>query len=169
MKNKKYTLHLAGIQQAKQLHDMMMSVAHSMTDPSLYICNSLEDVQQHLRQGSFAVTANDETGTLAGCLLCYIPLEKQENLGTQAFPNEAIYLMDTVVVLPEHRGNRLQQRMIRFAEQQINKHCYLMATVAPENIPSLRSFQNMGYCILETKEKYGGYLRHVMYKEWIGK
>ena len=164
--NETYELRRAGLSEAAMLHEMMCAVSESMTDPSLYLVNPLEDVQEHLKHGGFALLAQTKSGEPAGCLICYVPLTEEENLGAESFAGESVYLMDTVVVLPQHRGHRLQQRMLAAAQQMIDMPCYLMATVSPYNAPSLRSFQKTGYEILQTKEKYGGYLRHVMYKEW---
>lgn len=171
MKKDNYYFSITGEQDSVVLYRMMAAVSEEIADPSRYILNSLDDVLEHLRHGSFAVVAKDEQGAPAGCLLCYLPLTEQENLGADSFPHSDVLLMDTVVVMQRHRGHRLQERMLRFAEEQLapGKAYCLMATVSPENIASLRSFQRTGYRILTTKKKYGGYLRHIMYKEWTGR
>ena len=161
-----YQLRRADQTEAALLHQMMCTVSEGMSDPSWYLVNPLADVQEHLENGGFAVLAQTEDGEPAGCLLCYVPLTEEENLGAASFAGQPVYLMDTVVVLPAHRGHGLQQRMLAAAQELIGTPCCLMATVSPYNAASLRSFEKTGYRILETKEKYGGYLRHVMYKEW---
>lgn len=170
MKKQNYFFTVAGEQNASTLYQMMAAVAAEVSDPSLYILNPLDDILEHLRHGSFAVIAKDVQGVPAGCLLCYVPLTEEENLGAEAFPDADVLLMDTVVVMQSHRGHHLQEQMLRFAEKQIapGKAYCLMATVSPDNAPSLRSFQKAGYRILTTKNKYGGYLRHIVYKQWTG-
>ena len=77
--------------------------------------------------------------------------------------------MDSASVLPQHRGHGLEHKMIAFAENLIDtsKYCYSFATVAPENITSLKSLEKNGYQIMVTKEKYGGIMRCVMFKKLI--
>lgn len=75
--------------------------------------------------------------------------------------------MDSASVLPQHRGHGLEHKMIVFAENLIDtsKYCYSFATVAPENIASLKSLEKNGYQVMVTKEKYGGMMRCVMFKK----
>lgn len=75
--------------------------------------------------------------------------------------------MDSASVLPEHRGHRLENRMIAYAETFVDtsKYIYSFATVAPENLASLKSLEKNGYQVLVIKEKYDGVTRCVMMKE----
>lgn len=75
--------------------------------------------------------------------------------------------MDSASVLPEHRGYHLESRMIAYAETLIDtsKYHYSFATVAPENLASLKSLERNGYQVMIIKEKYGGLMRCVMMKE----
>lgn len=77
--------------------------------------------------------------------------------------------MDSASVLPGHRGHGLEYKMIAFAEKLIDasKYGYSFATVAPENIASLKSLEKNGYQVMATKEKYGGMMRCVMLKKLI--
>ena len=74
--------------------------------------------------------------------------------------------MDSATVLPEHRGHGLEAKMISYAESLIDtsKYCYSFATVAPENLASLKSLERNGYEVMVTKEKYFGFIRCVMMK-----
>ncbi len=82
---------------------------------------------------------------------------------------ECVVHMDSSSVLPEHQGHHLESRMIAFAEILIDtsKYHYSFATVAPENVASLKSLVHNGYQIMVTKEKYGGVMRCVVMKELI--
>ena len=75
--------------------------------------------------------------------------------------------MDSASVLLQHRGHGLESEMIAFAENLIDtsKYCYSFATVAPENMASLKSLEKNGYQEMVTKEKYGGVTRCVMMKK----
>lgn len=74
--------------------------------------------------------------------------------------------MNSASVLPEHRGHGLESQMIAYAETLIDKskYRYSFATVAPENLASLKSLERNSYQVMVTKEKYGGVIRYVMMK-----
>lgn len=42
---------------------------------------------------------------------------------------------------------------------------YYMCTVHPDNVYSVKNFEDMGYRVVVTTEKYGGLMRHVMMKK----
>lgn len=74
--------------------------------------------------------------------------------------------MESAAVHPAHRGKGLQGKLLARAEEiEIARGTkFLMATVHPDNIYSLRNLEAAGYqCILETA-KYGGLRRKVMCK-----
>lgn len=75
--------------------------------------------------------------------------------------------MDSAVVLPEYRGMALQSKMLKYAEEYIDKNkCkYFIATVSPENPASYKSLEKNGYQLMVTKEKYGGLMRRIYLKE----
>ena len=99
----------------------------------------------------------------AGCesVLSDIPLTS-ENL------NQVVH-MDSASVHPKHRGHGLESKMIAFAETLIDtsKYRYSFATVAPENVASLKSLEKNGYQVMVIKEKYNGMLRCVTMKKLI--
>lgn len=84
---------------------------------------------------------------------------------THANLNRVLH-MDSASVLLEHRGHHLESRMIAYAETLVDtsKYHYAFATVAPENLASLKSLTKNGYRIMVTKEKYGSLMRCVMMK-----
>ena len=125
-----------------------------------------------------------------GVLLVTFPGEAVDNLARDVFcavkENEgkvsnslflAEYLFKTAhiesaAVRAEYRGNGIQNRLIEFACDYLSRNCgnirYVMATVSPENIPSLKSFEKAGFKRMLTKEKYGGKLRHILMREING-
>lgn len=66
-------------------------------------------------------------------------------------------------VHPDYRGNHLQTKMGRFIMEQLDTSLfrYVLATVAPGNIPSMKDKFALGMRIYKVKEKYGGKLRYV--------
>lgn len=70
------------------------------------------------------------------------------------------------VVDPAYRGKRLQTTMGLYLFERINREQFhhVCATVAPDNIPSLKDKLMLGMEISALKEKYDGKLRFILYK-----
>jgi len=93
-------------------------------------------------------------------------LGKHLNLNSRQL--EELAYIEASVVLPEYRGNGLQKIMIS-ENIKLLKDCgfikHLVTTIAPDNIPSLKSLQNLGFFILNTKEITPGCIRHILYRK----
>lgn len=79
--------------------------------------------------------------------------------------------MDNAGVLPKYRGNHLQESLI-LKEESIMKERdssikYSYATVHPDNLPSLKTLEKVGYKKYKEKLMYGGKIRYIMRKELI--
>ena len=75
--------------------------------------------------------------------------------------------IESVAVLPSFRGYKLQKELLETAEniEKGKDTKYLMATVHPDNVYSVRNFRDEGFtCLLETM-KYGGLRRNILWKE----
>ncbi len=77
--------------------------------------------------------------------------------------------MDSAAVLPAFRGFHLQRRLMKTAEEELQREGfrYLCCTVHPDNKSSLQSVLSQGYRIAKTCEKYGGFPRHILIRELI--
>lgn len=80
--------------------------------------------------------------------------------------NETIEFV-TCQVSQEYRGYRLEQQLINFVlkELESTQYKYAICTVAPDNKPSLKSVQNLGFKICAKVNTHGGKLRYVLKKE----
>lgn len=131
-------------------------------------------------------------GELAAFLIVRHPGEAEDNLGLEllhisaesaqmcATENSSVKVkatmqeflhsvahMESAAVHPAHRGKGLQGKLLQKAEEiEVSRGTrFLMATVHPDNVYSLRNLEATGYkCVLET-EKYGGLRRKVLCKE----
>lgn len=193
--NDKYTLRIAALENACEIWKVMDFCAKSMEHKEHFICDDLDYVKDILFGTGFGVVACDVNGEIVGNLLVKYPGLEEENLGYDVFVkaetpaykilnssvlpqdkkstillNEKnlnrVLHMDSASVLPNHRGHRLESRMISYAETLVDtsKYHYAFATVAPENTASLKSLERSGYQVMVTKEKYGGVMRCVMMK-----
>lgn len=70
-------------------------------------------------------------------------------------------------VHPDYRGNHLQTKMGNVIMERLNQSSfrYILATVAPGNIPSMKDKFALGMQIYKVKEKYGGKLRYIFCKD----
>ncbi|RQW23017.1 GNAT family N-acetyltransferase [Bacillus sp. C1-1] len=99
--------------------------------------------------------------------------EESEHLGldaglTKDQLNQVVY-QEISLVHPEFRGNRLQQRMGNWLMQNLvnegSSYSFICATVAPTNLASLIDKFKQGLEVVALKEKYGGKLRFVFFKD----
>lgn len=70
----------------------------------------------------------------------------------------------TCQVLPNYRGNKLEQRLIDYIFKNSKNYTYAVCTIHPENIASLKSVQNYGFEICNEAYLYGGKKRLVLKK-----
>lgn len=73
-------------------------------------------------------------------------------------------------VHPDYRGHSLQQILgtILMKEIDRSRHRYIVATVAPFNIPSLKDKFSLGMHIISLEKKYGGLNRYTFMKDLAG-
>ena len=188
-----YTLRLATLEEAYEIWSVMDICYQALEHKEYFICDDLDYVKDILSGHGLGVVACDERGKIVGNLLVKYPGLSEENLGYDVFRkaedssddnsnSSSLYRecsimlsednlmrvlhMDSASVLPEHRGHGLEHRMIAFAETLVDasKYHYTFATVAPNNIASLKSLEKNGYQVMVTKEKYGGLTRSILMK-----
>lgn len=166
--NKGIILRRAYPSEAEIIADLMTEVHERLTDKSLFVCDNLDFIREHIQNSGMAVAAFSED-RMIGCMLVRFPGGEEDNLGLDVGLTDEldrVAHMESSAVLPEYRGRGLQYRMIMFAESLIDKDRYdvFMSTVSPYNAASCRSFEKAGYSAVLTKEKYGGYLRRIYMK-----
>ena len=85
------------------------------------------------------------------------------------FDSKEYIEMDTVGILPDYRGMHLQQKLILEAEKMMLNRKenikYSIATVHPENTPSLKNLLNIGYEIVEERIMYSNKKRYIVKKD----
>lgn len=157
-------------EEAKLIYSLMEQVQKGMEDPSLFVCDDLKYVSEHINRKGFIVKAENGVGELVGSFLVRYPKLEEDNLGYDlGFPYdklEKVAHMESVVVREDYRGRGLQQRMLQYGEERVKLegYQYCMATVAPENVFSKSNFLKQGYDRKLTKMKYGGKERDILLK-----
>ncbi|MBQ8653980.1 MAG: hypothetical protein IJ507_03505 [Clostridia bacterium] len=168
-----YTLGLAAPAELDETYALVRRAWELLEDKDVFAVENLtkEWFATYLGARGFCVTARAADGGLAGVLACCYPGLDEDNLGHDLdYPEQELHrvcLMDIGAVAPEHRGHRLEQRMLIFAEEQLagTDYVHLLCSVSPHNPASLHSVQKCGYQIMLTKVKYAGHLRHILLKE----
>lgn len=171
MKRDEILFQLAAKEDAKEIHELMEQVYKELEDKSLYVCDDMEYVNRHISGAGFAVKASNYDGKIVGVFIFRYPGTQDDNLGRDVGLEEGelskVVHMESAVVLPEYRGRGLQSKMLKYAEELIdkNKYKYFMATVSPNNPASYKSFEKNGYELMLTKEKYDGLVRRIYLKK----
>lgn len=167
----KIVIRKATISDAEEIYEVMLETLTALEDKSLFVCDDLAYVKKHIDEEGFTVVACTKTGRIAGSLTVRFPGEREDNLGydigLSGEERVMVAHMDSAVVLPEFRGNHLQGKMLKFAEEQIDgeRYKFLLTTIAPHNIPSQSTFLRAGYREVAVKEKYGGLMRSILFKK----
>ncbi len=99
------------------------------------------------------------------------PAADEEGLGRDIGLTEEDYAQiiysEISNVHPDFRGNHLQTTMGKIIMEQLDAtaYRYVLATVAPGNIPSMKDKFALGMRIYKVKEKYGKKLRYIFCKD----
>lgn len=158
-------------EEAEAVYQVMQEVYDRLENKALFANSDMDYIRAHIEAEGFLVGAYDAFGKMAGNFMVRYPMEAEDNLGRDIGLKQEelckVVHMESAVVLPKYRGQHLQVRMLQYAEQVIDKErfWYFMATVSPDNPASYRSFEQNGYQLMMTKEKYGGFIRRIYCKK----
>lgn len=165
--DKKFHISMANSQDSIEIYSLMRKVYDKLEDKSLFFCDDLDYVQRHIESEGFAIKV-EQDGKLVASLIVRFPMDDEDNLGNDVGISELhkVAHLESIVVDEECRGNGLQDKMIKCAEEIIREsgYTYLMATVSPDNKYSLDNFERNGYEVMKIKEKYGGMMRAILLK-----
>ena len=172
MERDQYLIRRADPSDVAEVYALMRSVWQGLENREVFAVEDLpvEWVRENMTERGFGVTARTPDGELAGMLIVVSPGSAADNLGLEAGLSgaelEQVRNMDVAAVLPAHRGHGLERRMLAYAEELMAAEgpLYLMATISPDNPPSLRTAEKLGYRVLTTKNMYGEHLRYILVK-----
>ena len=153
----------------------VMDAARRSAVPGWFVSDDTEYVRRHVDEQGFILVAKADQEEIVGFLVIDFPGICEGNLGVyRNLEPEALLRvvhMDSAAVLPEFRGNHLQERLFRVAEEILDQmpwYRYRMCTVHPENRYSLNNLERLGYRVLTEAYLYGGLPRYVMWKTYGG-
>ena len=161
-------LRLCTPQDLDGLMRLQEAVCQGLTDPSLFVPTSREDNAGYLRLPHRIIGAFAGERLVAYCSLVF-PGAAPDNLGWDlGWPPQRVQacaMVDTVAVDAAFRGMGLQRNLVRRALEEARgflPDTFLLTTVSPRNVHSLRNMQGEGFEILLQTQKYGGLDRLIL-------
>lgn len=159
----------------KDIPSMMNIIEESMPllpDSDWFVGDTAEFYAKHIDECGFTLKAvSKSNNTIVAYFTVRYPGLSEDNCGYDlGYPKTELLKvahMETCVVHPDYRGHHLEACMMKKAIHILRDTSYhhLLGTVHPDNIPSVKSFMENGFIVAKTLKKYGGKLRHIMYKE----
>lgn len=158
-----YLSHILGLQSTLvfEARTLTSELSDELTDePTDELASELSDEP-----------VDEATGELAAVCVLVEPETEEESLAPYAeIPRSEwhrVMHVDIAATLPAYRGHSLQSRLMDYAAcfLRIRKGTkFLMATVHPNNVPSRRSMEKLGYTCVAQTTLYGGLPRCVYCK-----
>lgn len=141
----------------KLVHDTIIDKRLFVPDPEDFIRSILTSPDQGKAIGVFS-----EDNLIAFRTISF-PKKSLSNLGRDLHlsPTELLKVahLESTVVHPEYRGNRLQAKMLKPSLEYIRTSGYqhVFATISPYNYPSLSTIIKAGFVIKDLKNRSGIY------------
>lgn len=170
-----FSIERAYLSEYQALADVIQTVWKGIERKDWFVADEPECIRCLLKEEkgiAFKVTEKN-SGAMAGVLIVAMYGKGEENLGHDVgLPKEdldTVAHVESVAVLPEYRGFKLQDSLMQEAERELasSGFRYLMCTIHPDNIYSKANAASQGYKVAMTKEKYGGYIRDILMKKLI--
>lgn len=163
-------VHVLTLSDLPELLSIQEAVIQALAEPEHYQSLSIEEFTKLLTdQTLIGATAE---GRLIAFRAMLIPPIDDEHLGRDiGWPEdslERVLYQEVTNVHPDFRGFGLQTHLGKLLMSQFeadDRFDVVCATVAPFNIPSMKDKFTLGLRIGALKEKYGGKLRYIFYKE----
>lgn len=172
--NKKQPLSMKRLylENLPEIEEIQRQVIGSLPDKDTLQPLTTEEFLFILNERGLLVGAYVEN-RLIGFRALLVPEIDEEHLGYDlGLPEEDlphVIYQEISVVLPDYRGNRLQQKLADVIMKELpnleGDFRYVCCTVAPLNIPSLKDKFSQGMHIGALKEKYEGMLRYILVKD----
>jgi len=152
-----------------EIQDKVMTDLKKSQNEKLFIPTENEKIREYLgHENVFFTCVCTSKKYICAYSYTFFDDNIEYNL-SRYFANEKVATFDTVVVLPDFRGNKLHDKLLKFSIEEAKKRNYdiIAATISPDNIYSLNNFMRNSFELLKTTEEgqYEGYKRYVMYKK----
>lgn len=166
-----------GPEYIEQVVAMQEKVHSNMSHKSWFVLDSGDEIKAMLDGGGTLFGAMNKRGELIAARYISVPGDSPSNLANDIkldIPLDQVVNLESTVVDPAYRGNRLQGIMTSVAINHIERRGYrhLFCTVAPQNIYSLYNVMASGLKIRALKKKYGtteedGVWRFILHRDLL--
>ena len=167
-----FTIHYATLEDIPTIMNIIEESLPLIPNQDWFVGDTTEFYAQHIKECGFTLKAtSDCDGTLAAFFTVRYPKLDSDNCGFDLNFAENDLLktahMETCVVHTNYRGHHLEAQLMESAIEVLKAtdYCHLLGTVHPDNIPSVKAFLDNGFHVEKTLKKYGGKLRHIMYRK----
>lgn len=148
------------------LMELQAIMCANLPDPQWYVTSTKEQFGAVLEKGEgYGFFAEDQ---LAGVAVLS-PWHTRDERGYAyklGVDTENTYDVQDVMVHPDYRRQGMHSAFLRLFEEMARRldGVAMYATVAPDNLPSCRSFEKAGYVLIKTQPAYDGRLRRYYVK-----
>lgn len=162
-------LRKGNLEDTEKFVQLLQEVRSGMVHKEWFYLDPPEDVREMIASGTMQLWVAMEGDRMAAAFSVIYPGLSEMNYGYDLeFSQEEllnVICMDTAAVHPDFRGQKLQQRLMQMAEEEIahTGDKVLLCTVHPDNHYSLQNVLNQGYTIQKKLEKYGS-VRYILRK-----
>lgn len=165
----KYVYDLCTMDDVPKIHQIMEDIDMEINTADIFVKDDKEFIEHHIEEEGFIVKVSTKNKIIA-FLIARFPEDAKDNLGLdaemKAHELDHVAHIESLAVVPKHRGRRLGHKMIKYADKIIKQRGlkYSMATVSPRNKYSLINFLKHDYEVIKLKNKYSGVKRLILLK-----
>ncbi|MCF7926094.1 MAG: GNAT family N-acetyltransferase [Candidatus Izimaplasma sp.] len=167
---KRYHFAVCTKEDVPEINRIMDEIDHEVNTDEIFVKDDHTFIENHISKQGFIVKVSKKHKIIA-FLIVRFPKSAKDNLGKDANLNKEalnnVAHIESLAVVPKHRGKRLGRKMIKYADKIIKqkgiKHS--MATVSPRNKYSLITFLKRDYEVIKISNKYSGVKRLILRKK----
>lgn len=171
-----YTMKLISKDRLDEVIDLQYRIYEGLNNKNIFFMDSYSDMLEDLKRGAKIIGVLNSKDELISYRYIGFPGNSQVNLGNDINLNknelDKVVHLETTVVDPAYRGNRLQYITLQVATDITKNKGYYhqLCTVSPQNFYSLYNIMKSGLKIKALKRKYGtsnedGLWRFILHKD----
>ena len=153
-----------------QILAFQQEIYQNLPDKDILFPLPQENWEYLMNHGFTLAVFPEESDRLAYLIGCLYP-KREENLGLDVGLRDdeldQVGQLEIAMASPDFRGYHMHSRMCSVCVdlfKQDGRTRFILSTVSPRNLPSLKALQSAGLQPLVEKEKYGGKLLYVMFR-----
>lgn len=156
-----YKMKLISKDRLDEVMELQYRVYEGLSNKNVLFMDSYKDMLEDLEKGAMIIGVLNSKDELISYRYIGFPGNSSSNLGNDISLDkkelDKVVHLETTVVDPKYRGNRLQYATLKVATEITRKKGYhhQICTVSPQNFYSLYNIMKSGLKIKSLKKKYG--------------